>query len=95
MRVWTPIPIIASTPVDSPHSRYCYFVSRLRTPAHIREGSLKVGLIIPDDCPKQTLAGRRKRLRVAMDERLDMCGWKRVKKAAANTYQCELLKLFA
>jgi hypothetical protein len=39
------------------------------------EAQIKIGLVIPDDCPNQTLVGRRKRFKGALQESLREHGW--------------------
>jgi len=45
---------------------------------------VSIGKVIPEGGPKQTVAGRRKRFRQALDAILKATGWEKVR---ANTYR--------
>jgi hypothetical protein len=48
---------------------------------------VNIGQIIPDNCPKQTLQGRRRRFKQTLEPRLAQLGWYRLAGTAASTYQ--------
>ena len=40
------------------------------------EATIKIGKVIPDDCPQWTLSGRRRRFRAALELELQQVGWR-------------------
>ena len=54
------------------------------TPDRLR---VLVGKLIPDEGPKQTVAGRRKRFARALEEALRAVGWIEVRGTSSHTYQ--------